>query len=336
LGEKPIVPLLKKPFCRNDCLAATRTLVLAGLLALVTSGAGTACADGVPAEGRQQALPPWTNGYLYIHHISTGRGNAAYIVMPDGTTMLIDAGEADPEFVKSVAPLKAFPPLPDATHSAGYWIANYIRQFAPPGRPVALDYALITHFHTDHIGTIRPTSPMSATGAYRLAGITEVGELVPIKTLIDRAAPNYTVPVDLRACAQSSGDDGRSLANYLDMVAYRKGHGEPVVGLQPGQQDQIRLQQAQKFADFHIRNIASSGVIWTGRGTDTQHQGLSLRREPAQQCHQNQLREVFLLFRWRHSRHPRLQAALLARHRDTGGRRRRPGGCHDPGPPRQS
>ncbi|HMH69143.1 MAG TPA: metallohydrolase [Pinirhizobacter sp.] len=257
--------LPQMPSSRNYRLAAARTLALAGLLALAAFGAGTAWADGV-----QQALPPWTDGYLYIHHISTGRGNAAYIVMPDGTTMLIDAGESDPEFVKSVAPLKAFPPLPDGTHSSGYWIANYIRQFAPAGRPVALDYALITHFHTDHIGTIRPTSPMSATGAYRLAGITEVGDLVPIKTLVDRAAPNYTVPVDIRACAKSNGDDGRSLANYLDMVAFRKGHGEPVVGLQPGQLDQIRLQQAQKFPDFHIRNIASSGVIWTGRGTDTQ------------------------------------------------------------------
>jgi len=264
------VPLRKKPFSRNDCLAAAGTLVLAGLLALVAAGTSTAWADGPSTDVRQQALPPWTNGYLYIHHISTGRGNAAYIVMPDGTTMLIDAGEADPEFVRSVAPLKAFPPLPDASHSAGYWIANYIHQFAPAGRPLALDYALITHFHTDHIGTIRPTSPMSATGAYRLAGITEVGDLVPIKTLIDRAAPNYTVPVDLRACAEASGDDGRSLANYLDMVAFRKGHSEPVVGLQAGQLDQIRLQQAQKFPDFHIRNIASSGVIWTGRGTDTQ------------------------------------------------------------------
>jgi hypothetical protein len=43
-----------------------------------------------------------------------------------------------------------------------------------------------------------------------------------------------------------------------------------VVGLHPGELDQIRLQQASRFPDFHIRNIASSGVIWTGRGTDTQ------------------------------------------------------------------
>lgn len=259
-------------------VVAACTRMLAGLLALVILGTGTATADGLSTKGasenalaapiRQPALPPWTEGYLYIHHISTGRGNAAYIVMPDGTTMLIDAGEGDPEFIKSVAPLKAFPARPDAAHTAAYWIAGYIRQFAPAGRPIALDYALITHFHTDHIGTVLPTSPMSATGAYRLAGITEVGDFIPIKTLVDRAAPNYNIPVDLRTCTE--GNDGRSLANYLDMVAFRERHREPVVGLHAGQIDQIRLQQAQRFPDFHVRNIASSGVIWTGRGTDTQ------------------------------------------------------------------
>jgi beta-lactamase superfamily II metal-dependent hydrolase len=258
-------------------MVAACTLVLAGFLALIIFGTGAAKADELSskdasanastAPAQTQALPPWTDGYLYIHHISTGRGNAAYIVMPDGTTMLLDAGESDPAFIKSVAPLKPFPARPNAT-SAGYWIADYIRQFAPHGRPVALDYALITHFHTDHIGTVLPTSPKSATGAYRLAGITEVGDLVPIKTLIDRAAPNYNIPVNLRTCTKINGDS--SLANYLDMVAFREGHGKPVVKLHPGALDQIHLQQAWKFPDFHIRNIASSGVIWTGRGTDTQ------------------------------------------------------------------
>src|ERR1700733_471249 len=98
--------------------------------------------------------------------------------MPDGTTMLIDAAQGDPAFIASVAPLKAFPPRPDADHSAGFWIADYIRQFAPAERPLRIDYALITHFHTDHFGTITPSSPTSKLGPYRLAGITDVAELV--------------------------------------------------------------------------------------------------------------------------------------------------------------
>ena len=215
-----------------------------------------------------EALPPWTEGYLYIHHISTGRGNSAYLVMPDGTTLLIDAGETDQDFIKSVAPLRPFPPRPNADHAAGYWIADYIREFAPRDRPVALDYALITHFHTDHMGLVLPSSPLSATGAYRLTGITEVADLVPIKTLVDRAAPTYTTPVDLRTCHDSNNE--RTLANYLGMVDYRRQQGQPVVGLRAGALDQIHLGRPKQFPNFHIRNVASSGVIWTGRGEETQ------------------------------------------------------------------
>jgi beta-lactamase superfamily II metal-dependent hydrolase len=231
------------------------------------SVAAAAGAAGAAAKSNE-TLPPWTEGYLYIHHISTGRGNSAYIVMPDGTTLLIDAGETDQKFIESVAPLAPFPPRPDAKHAAGYWIADYIREFAPRDRPVTLDYALITHFHTDHMGMLLPSSHLSATGAYRLTGITEVADLIPIKTLIDRAAPDYTTPIDLRACHESNNE--KTLGNYLGMVDYRRRHGQLVVGLRAGALDQIQLARPRQFPDFHVRNVASSGVIWTGRGEETE------------------------------------------------------------------
>ena len=257
--------------CLRRCQAAT-SLMKAGLLTI--SIAYLPAASAVAASEKISQLPAWTEGYLDIHHISTGRGNATFFVLPDGTTMLIDAGEADPEFAKSVAPLKAFPPLPDGEHSAGYWIANYIRQFAPAGRPAKLDYALTTHFHTDHMGTITTNKPMSRTGAYRLAGITEVADLLPIGTLIDRAAPAYDYPVDLRKCAGSGGlpkSDGLSLANYLSFADYRLNHGQTVVGLAPGALDQIKLQRPDAYPTFHIRNVASSGIIWTGARNETHY-----------------------------------------------------------------
>ena len=228
-----------------------------------------------PAQEPQKQLPPWAEGYLYIHHISTGRGNSTYFVFPDGTTMVIDAGEADPKFAESVRPLKPFPPVPDGAHPAAYWIADYIRQFAPAGRPVKIDYALITHFHTDHMGTITPDKPMSRTGAYRLAGITELADLIPIDTLIDRAAPAYGYPVDLHRCAQDPGGtqdfDRLSLANYLGFADYRLKHGQAVVGLKPGALDQIKLGHPDAFPTFHVRNIAANGIIWTGAREETQY-----------------------------------------------------------------
>lgn len=226
-------------------------------------------AHAVNAQGQQKELPPWAKGYLYIHHISTGRGNAAYLVLPDGSSLLIDAGETDPDSIAALAPLKPFPARPNADHDAGYWIADYIRQFAPKDRPVGLDYALITHFHTDHMGDVLPSSPYSATGAYQLSGITEIADLIPIKTLLDRAAPAYSVPVDLRACHDDNSQ--KTLTNYLKLVDYRRQHGQEVVGVQAGALDQIRLKDPSAYPTFHIRNIASSGVIWTGRGDEAEH-----------------------------------------------------------------
>jgi hypothetical protein len=44
------------------------------------------------ARGQELTWQPWREGYLDIHHISTGSGNATFMVFPDGTTLLFDAG----------------------------------------------------------------------------------------------------------------------------------------------------------------------------------------------------------------------------------------------------
>lgn len=265
--------LMRILLSRRARLAHPRNRVAARRGALLI--AVIACAPSsmvFAAPGDNDRLPEWSKGYLYIHHISTGRGNSTYFVLPDGTTMLVDAGDSDPTFAESVRPLKPFPPLPDGAHSAAYWIANYIRQFAPGDRPVKLDYALITHFHTDHMGAITPVSPISRTRAYRLSGITELADLIPITTLIDRAAPSYDYPVDLHKCAASlPGSDGLSLANYLSFAEYRMQHGQSVAGLKPGALDQIKLARADAYSNFHVRNIASSGIIWTGARDELQY-----------------------------------------------------------------
>jgi len=45
------------------------------------------------AQETKPRFPPWTQGHLDIHQISTGRGNAALVILPDGTTLLVDAGD---------------------------------------------------------------------------------------------------------------------------------------------------------------------------------------------------------------------------------------------------
>ena len=90
-------------------------------------------------------LPEWQAGYLDIHQISTGRGNAAYLIFPDGTTMLLDAGDlgvhtGTQEIMKAV---------PNDSKRPAEWIAQYIKHFSLPLKNNgAIDYALLTHFDT--------------------------------------------------------------------------------------------------------------------------------------------------------------------------------------------
>ena len=99
-----------------------------------------------------QPLPNWQAGYLDIHHINTGHGDAAFYIFPDGTTMLLDAGEMDPNSPRINSPRNATL-HPNNSKRAYEWIADYIKNFHPtPSNPV-IDYSVITHFHDDHFGS---------------------------------------------------------------------------------------------------------------------------------------------------------------------------------------
>jgi beta-lactamase superfamily II metal-dependent hydrolase len=197
-------------------------------------------------------LPPWTPGTLDIHQISTGRGNAALFILPDGATLLVDAGAAGDGLPET-------DPHPDASRTPGAWIARYIQRHLPPGA-TGLDYALITHFHADHMGQLRPSSPLDATGAYRLAGITEVGDAVPIHTLFDRGWPDYGYLV--------ASDE--TMANYRRFLEARRKNGMTVERFKPGSSTQLTLRHdAAKYPTFEIRNIIANGELWTGAGDST-------------------------------------------------------------------
>ena len=136
-----------------------------------------------------QPLPAWKEGYLDLHHINTGRGSSAYYIFPDGTTMLLDAGEINPHGVRVHSPRNSVI-RPDSTKKPYEWIAHYIQQVSPAKSKAQLDYALITHFHDDHFGGWYANAPVSSSGKYVLSGITGIGDLIPIKQLLDRGFPD--------------------------------------------------------------------------------------------------------------------------------------------------
>jgi hypothetical protein len=214
------------------------------------------------------ALPAWQAGYMDIHHLSTGRGNAAYLVLPDGTTMLIDAGDESDTHPRTTSPRNTTR-KPNASRSVGAWIADYIRQFAPAGRPPVLDYAMITHYHDDHFAELDDNRPTATNGAYKLTGIIEVGDQIPIRTMIDRG---FDFPTDLKALAIQNAakkDDYnflQTLQEYWKFIDYhQQKNGLKNEVLKPGSSKQIALRYTpQGYTNFHVRNIAVNGRIWTG------------------------------------------------------------------------
>ena len=215
--------------------------------------AALAIAPGLAAQSTGEPLPQWTPGTLDIHQISTGRGNSALFILPDGTTLLVDAGAAGDGIPET-------DPHPDASRSPGAWIARYVKRHFPAGAD-SLDYALITHFHPDHMGQLVSSAPLDRTGTYKLTGITEVAETVLIRTLIDRGWPDYAYPAPLTDPA---------VANYRRFIDARMKTGMRVERLEPGSASQIRLRRDRaKYAGFEIRNIIANGELWTGSGEKT-------------------------------------------------------------------
>jgi beta-lactamase superfamily II metal-dependent hydrolase len=184
---------------------------------------------------------PWQNGYLDIHHINTGRGNAAFFVFPDGTTLLFDAGNIQVEpFEAKYPPLRVTPTRPDASQTPAQWIANYIRQVMPKERKPQIDYAVVSHFHQDHYASLIP-----------------LAQLIPIQKFVDRAGPDYNYPLDLQQAYQTD-------TLFQRYSAWAKKTG--VETLRAGRKDQIRLNiKPAQYPNFQVRNVKANAAIWDGK-----------------------------------------------------------------------
>src|SRR5262249_12840223 len=154
----------------NMRIPCARSVAILILLVLTLSGGLDGQTERPARVG--DVLPPWMPGTLDLHQITTGHGNAAFFRFPDGTTMLLDAGDSG----GGVAHTE---PRPDASRSPGEWISRYITHMVG-GSNVRLDYAVLTHFHDDHMGGITMKSKPAASGDYLLSGVTEVGSIIPI------------------------------------------------------------------------------------------------------------------------------------------------------------
>ena len=204
-----------------------RQLSVAALLILIAVPAA--------AQGAGDVLPNWTPGTLDIHQINTGLGNAAFLMLPDGTTMLIDAGH------RLNVPPRSTPPKPNASRTPGEWIARYVAAMGA----TAIDYGFLTHFHDDHMNAL-----------------VDVARRIPIRTMVDRGWPNYDYPAADHAEFKA--------ATFLEYVAYLKQGATKARRFLPGRNDQIVLTRDRSaYPQFEVRNVVANGEVWTGAGSTT-------------------------------------------------------------------
>jgi len=220
-----------------------------------------------------QPLPAWRPGFLDLHHINTGRGNAALYVLPDATTILFDAGEMDPTNPRTTSKRNT-PMRPNESRRPYEWIVKYIQAVAPAASKKGIDYAVISHFHDDHFGCWYPGAPLSKTGQYALTGITGVGALIPLRHLLLRDTA-YPVPMttQLLTSGNSNNNFYKTWKNLQSFMQTEKRNGMQVEWLKAGSRNQITLQHDREtFAGCYVRNVKSNGWIWTGTdSTVVQH-----------------------------------------------------------------
>jgi competence protein ComEC len=123
------------------------------LNALVGVSAGLLAAPAAAAGETRQRLE--------IYFIDVEGGQSTLLVTPEGHSLLVDTGWAGQG--------SGF--HPGEPHAARD--ANRIVAAARDARISQIDYLLITHFHIDHDG-----------------GVTELAQLMPIRTFIDHSAPS--------------------------------------------------------------------------------------------------------------------------------------------------
>ena len=229
----------------------------------------------IPQKGDR--LPAWQNGYLDLHHINTGRGDVAYYIFPDGTTMLFDAGEENPLDPRTTSARNTVA-RPNDSKKPYEWIATYIKQVAPANRKPVIDYAVLSHFHEDHMGSYYTGAPVSKNGKYVLSGLTGVDQLIPFGMMLDRGYPHYNIPYDMKSKAYeetlsknpSSKGYLLTLQNYFSFISSREKDGMLVASLKPGSKTQIKLKyQPASFPNFFVQNVKSNGILWTGKDSST-------------------------------------------------------------------
>lgn len=248
----------------------TKYLMLLPLALLVSCGK-----SGDPDNGKGQkekkgpfdavvgeALSDWAEGCLDIHAISTGRGECTFFILPDGTSMCVDAGEVETSTTSPVSVTQR----PNASTRPYFTQARYMKHFLAATGHDYLDYMVMTHFHVDHFGTPTGKDFVKSSEGYCQTGIMAIFTTLPYKKLLDRAYsaddPDYRFMTESGQIYSAS-----ALPDYANFVRYATTKkGLQMERFKAGVDDQLVLNYGkEKYPSFRIFNYAVNGEYWNGK-----------------------------------------------------------------------
>lgn len=209
-----------------------------------------------------EPLPAWSEGCLDIHAINSGRGECTFFVLPDGTSLCVDAGEIAP----SGGEHPRVDAKPDADTRAYKVYSEYIKAYLPKG-DTSMDYMLMTHFHNDHFGTTNSTYEKTTRDdeyTYPLTGIMALYDEVPFDKIIDRAFDENS---DYKIVVESTGQDyNPGYGYYEQFITWARGSKDLVVEKAVnGSDSQLALvNNPSGYPDFRIQINAVNGWYWNG------------------------------------------------------------------------
>lgn len=194
-----------------------------------------------------EQLPAWEEGCFDIHFINTGRGECCFYILPDGTTILVDAGEIiESDITVEQRPNKETRPY--------ITFAKYIKHFLPEGKS-AIDYCAPSHFHIDHIGSKDAATETSPVG-YRKSGLLALYDLVPYNHILDRAYPTYAED------DKTPSLSGELSQDWATFVTWGVKEGKFTADrFTAGKEQIVMLNNAEKYNNFSILNICANGFV---------------------------------------------------------------------------
>ena len=221
-----------------------------------------------PAPKVGEVIPAWEEGVMDIHFINSTTGESVFIIMPDGTQLLIDAASStvstnNKSNTTNTGIRSRWDPTKTNTRGSQI-IADYIRKCMEWTGNNKIDYFVTTHYDNDHIGGYSESLPVSKNSpTYRVIGAAEILDEFQVGKFMDRGYPDYNYP----HATQHYKDN---VQNYIKAVKWHVDNkGLNAEMFKSGVATQI-VPKTDKYK-VKVQNISVNGEVWTGVGTNVNY-----------------------------------------------------------------